>query len=642
LQQIFIKPNTYAVKMIISRKTILLCFGILGLLVGQSCTPKKATPLPNLLTASVLIDSSFTSQLLNERVLVCSKLTEKDLTRKDLKTWIAENQDSVSQKKEAILMGSYRQYPDAWFYAQVVNTDGLSRQLVVDENNRIRCDGIEVFTIKNGAVKKWGSINRLTPFSGYPIPFLTFAIPFNISPKDTLSLLIHTQRYYGKHEVNLGIWSYQTYLGENIYHFLNKLSQVILFTICILVMFILGRIFRFKTMTYLGYFLISLLLIHITSWGFIDALLTFKGIGLSAYNVSVVVVFGANVLVHPFLMEWMKAVPKNEKVFKGISYLLIAISTLAVCCFFTPENVFLTLNDTFFLPQLMTITALAGIIWLFYCSFLALIKSRIYYMLFGFTMAYLPFFLQQFNSILFKNSNFLVEVHHPSFILGVIGLSTISIFLLREQLVTRKKSEENLTKLGEMLEDIRKNEVETIGRNLHDNVGNMLASVLGYLNLKNQNPEVAKNLLHDSINEVRFLSHTLVKQDNQPIVEKLEILTSRFNDFSAITFLFSDFSRGKLNKIEILRQQNLYMIVQEILTNIVKHSNATEANIQTFDNDGQLQITIDDDGIGMDLTAQQEGIGLQNIHKRAKLSAFKITIDSNATGTNYIIEVHEN
>ncbi len=628
--------------MIISRKTILLCFGILGLLVGQSCTPKKAIPLPNLLTASVLIDSSFTSQLLNERVLVCSKLTEKDLTRKDLKTWIAENQDSVSQKKEAILMGSYRQYPDAWFYAQVVNTDGLSRQLVVDENNRIRCDDIEVFTVKDGVVKKWGSINRLTPFSGYPIPFLTFAIPFNIEPKDTLSLLIHTQRYYGRHEVNLGIWSYQTYLGENIYHFLNKLSQVILFTICILVMFILGRIFRFKTMTYLGYFLIGLLLIHITSWGFIDALLTFKGIGLSAYNVSVVVVFGANVLVHPFLMEWMKAVPKNEKVFKGISYLLITISTLAVCCFFTPENVFLTLNDTFFLPQLMTITALAGIIWLFYCSFLALIKSRIYYMLLGFTMAYLPFFLQQFNSIIFKNSNFLVEVHHPSFILGVIGLSTISIFLLREQLVTRKKLEENLFQLKESMESIRKNEVETIGRNLHDNVGNMLASVLGYLNLKDQNPEVVKNLLHDSINEVRFLSHTLVKQDNQPIVEKLEILTSRFNDFSAITFLFSDFSRGKLNKIEILRQQNLYMIVQEILTNIVKHSSATEANIQIFDNDGQLQITIDDDGIGMDLTAQQQGIGLKNIHKRAKISAFKITIDSNATGTNYIIEVHEN
>ena len=377
--------------------------GILGLFVGQSCTPKKATSLPNPLTAAVLIDSSFTTQSLNEQVLVCTKLSEKDLTRKDLKTWIIENKDSVSHKKEAILVGPYRQYPDAWFYTQVVNTHSLNRQLVVDEDNRLRCDGFEVFTIKDGVVKKWGSIHRLTPFSGYPIPFLTFAIPFHIEPKDTLNLLIHTKRYYGKHEVNLGIWSYQTYLGEHIYHFLNKLFQIILFSICILMMFILGGIFRFKTMTYLGYFLLSLLFIHLTSWGFIDALLTFKGIGLSAYNASVFTVFVANVSVHPFLMEWMKAVPKNEKVFKGISYLLVTVSTLATCCFFAPENVFLALNDLFFLPQLMTITVLAGLIWLIYCSFLALIKSKIYYMLLGFTMAFLPFLLQQFNGILFNN-----------------------------------------------------------------------------------------------------------------------------------------------------------------------------------------------------------------------------------------------
>ena len=58
--------------------------------------------MPNPLTASILIDSSFTTQSLNEHVLVCTKLSEKDLTRKDLKTWIIENKDSVSRKKEVI------------------------------------------------------------------------------------------------------------------------------------------------------------------------------------------------------------------------------------------------------------------------------------------------------------------------------------------------------------------------------------------------------------------------------------------------------------------------------------------------------------------------------------------------------------
>ena len=84
------------------------------LCVGQGCTT-NTTIAPALKSPTILIDSRFGSQSLNESVLVCTKLSEKDLARKDLKAWITENKDSINQKKEAILVGSYRQYPDAWF-----------------------------------------------------------------------------------------------------------------------------------------------------------------------------------------------------------------------------------------------------------------------------------------------------------------------------------------------------------------------------------------------------------------------------------------------------------------------------------------------------------------------------------------------
>jgi signal transduction histidine kinase len=619
------------------RKCRLLIVGILWLCICQSCTTKDSNTQSK--SESVRIDSNFTSQSLNEQVLVCSKLNEKDLTRKDLKSWIIENKDSVSQKNAAILTGSYLKYPEVWFYTQIVNTDSLNKQLVVDENNRIRCDGFEVFTIKDGVAKNWGSIDRLTPFSKYPIPFLTYAIPFNIGSKDTLNLLIHTTRRYGKHEVNLSIWSYQTYMGEHIYHFLDKIFQIILFSICTLMMFILGGIFRFKTMTYLGYFLVSLLLIHLSAWGFLDEFLTLKRIGLSADNVSVITPFVANVLVHPFLMEWMKDIPKNKKVFYGISYFLVAISLFAICCFFAPKNIFLILNNLFYLPQLMTITALTGIIWLFYCSFHALFKAKIYYMLFGFAIGYLPFLLQQLNLVFFKNSNFFIQVHHPSFILAAIGLSTISIFLLREQLVTRKKLKENLIQLEETMEGIRKSEVETIGRNLHDQVGNTLASALGYMNMKTLKVDLVQKLIMDAINDIRFLSHNLVKDEDKPLTEKLEALVSRFNDFSTINFQYNDFSNAKINSLEPLNQQNIYMIVQEIMTNIIKHSKATEAYIQIFENEKNIAINIEDDGIGMANLNDNKGIGLKNIQKRVEVSNLKITTDSTPNGTNFIIEI---
>lgn len=622
----------------LSRMLLLWSLGILWLCVGQGCTTNTAIA-PALKSPTILIDSRFGSQSLNESVLVCTKLSEKDLARKDLKAWITENKDSVSQKKEAILVGPYRQYPDAWFYTQVINTDRLSHQLVVDEDNRIRCDGFEVFTVKDGVVKKWGSINRLTPFSGYPIPFLTFAIPFHIEPKDTLNLLIHTKRYYGKHEVNLGIWSYQTFLGEHIYHFLNKIFQIILFSICILMMFILGGIFRFKTMTYLAWYLISLLLIHLTSWGFTDALLTFKGIGLSANNASTFTVFLSAAFIHPFLMEWMKTVPKNEKVFKGISYFLIIINLFGSCCYLIPASVFPQIDAYFFLPQFMLISSLLTIIWLFYCSFLALIKSKIYYMLLGFSMAYLPYFLQQLNGILAKPSNILTQVHHPSFILAAIGLGTISIFLLRAQLVSRKKSEENLTQMQGMLEDIRKNEVETIGRNLHDQVGNTLASALGYLNMKQLQPETLKALIFNAINELRMISHNLVKDDRQLLSDKVSVLTERLNDFAATNFIFDDFSQQKMNTLPMLTQQNLYAVIQELLTNTLKHAQAQEAQVQFFETEGMVRVVVEDDGIGYNTQQVSSGIGLQNIRKRVALMKGQLTIDSTPQGTTTIVNI---
>ncbi len=211
--------------------------------------------------------------------------------------------------------------------------------------------------------------------------------------------------------------------------------------------------------------------------------------------------------------------------------------------------------------------------------------------------------------------------------------------MLRAQLVSRKKSEENLIEVKESMEAIRKTEIEGIGRNLHDNVGNILASALGYMNLKKTITETPQHLVLEAINEIRFLSHNLVKDEDIPLTQKLVSLVSRFNDFSAVLFRFDDFSEGRINRLDKMMQQNIYMIIQEIFTNIIKHAKATEASIQVFEREGNtLQFTIEDDGIGMANFSENKGIGLKNINKRAEISQLKLTIDSSPAGTNFIIE----
>jgi signal transduction histidine kinase len=147
-----------------------------------------------------------------------------------------------------------------------------------------------------------------------------------------------------------------------------------------------------------------------------------------------------------------------------------------------------------------------------------------------------------------------------------------------------------------------------------------------------------KHLIFEAINEIRFLSHNLVKDEDKPLTIKIEALVGQFNDFSKIYFNFGDFSEGKINELDKLKQQNIYMIIQEILTNIIKHSKAKEAYIQIFERDNNLQITIEDDGIGFENYQTTNGIGLRNMNKRAEIANLRLSIDSTAAGTNIIIE----
>ena len=86
---------------------------------------------------------------------------------------------------------------------------------------------------------------------------------------------------------------------------------------------------------------------------------------------------------------------------------------------------------------------------------------------------------------------------------------------------------------------------------------------------------------------------------------------------------------------------NLFRIVQECLTNIIKHSGASEVNITmlTLDN-SRFLISVIDNGRGFNLQKVESGFGLTSIRERSALLNAKIVIDSaEGSGTRVILEV---
>jgi two-component system NarL family sensor kinase len=197
------------------------------------------------------------------------------------------------------------------------------------------------------------------------------------------------------------------------------------------------------------------------------------------------------------------------------------------------------------------------------------------------------------------------------------------------------------TELAKSQYEVQEQTMQTIGADLHDNIGQLLSLTsltLNSIELDNQTKaqqkiDAAIDLTVRSIKEMRLLGKLL--QGDQLVVSGLS---------EAIRHEISWLERsGKYHIIyaqaeEIPAANNpdkdliLFRILQEILNNIIKHASASEITIKLEYQDSTLQLQIADNGVGFnedDLTIERRGMGLQNIRKRAGIIGGEVAIKSN-------------
>ena len=156
---------------------------------------------------------------------------------------------------------------------------------------------------------------------------------------------------------------------------------------------------------------------------------------------------------------------------------------------------------------------------------------------------------------------------------------------------------------------------------LHDNINQIQAAIKIYLdmyaaNRKESALETAKSLLDKSIQEVRNLSHVIA---TPPIFDKgwvacIETLLHQIKMYSTINFIFNHDREEYYipNELKI----NIYRILQEQITNIIKHAKADTTTINLTQTGYLLKFEISDNGVGFDSQKITDGIGLTNIKTR--------------------------
>lgn len=205
---------------------------------------------------------------------------------------------------------------------------------------------------------------------------------------------------------------------------------------------------------------------------------------------------------------------------------------------------------------------------------------------------------------------------------------------LQKKLIEQQKAEQkNIT--AAVLKALESDRA-LLGAELHDNINQILATATLYLEhaktfIDERDELIAKSLdvITRAIVEIRKLSRTLIVSDISEIGLEKAINEMIANIVLVKKIEISLFMEGlPEKKIDENVKITIYRIIQEQLTNILKHAHASSVSIELKKEDNQITLEISDNGIGFNTTLHRKGVGITNINSRVSLYDGEVKIDS--------------
>ncbi len=226
---------------------------------------------------------------------------------------------------------------------------------------------------------------------------------------------------------------------------------------------------------------------------------------------------------------------------------------------------------------------------------------------------------------------------------------------IRYEITRRKMMEEAMKKLPQRIIQAQEKERESISREIHDDLGQSLVvlKMLIQSSLPRGGSGPGRNqqeyqkviaCVDGVIEKTRALAAGLRPSALEVLglSSALEALVEHFSERGGLKIMYKPVSLENLQfRGEII---NLYRIVQEALTNIVRHARAVKAEIVMRRRRGRLLITVKDNGIGLmmgrspEVRMSRSGLGLSTMEERARLLDGTLRIHS-SPGQGTLLEI---
>ena len=203
-----------------------------------------------------------------------------------------------------------------------------------------------------------------------------------------------------------------------------------------------------------------------------------------------------------------------------------------------------------------------------------------------------------------------------------------------------RESENRLHHLSSQLLVAQENERRRIARELHDSIGQSLAATkfilekkLSQLSKGSPPPGVTLEdvipMIQNAIEESRRISMDLWPS----VLDDLGILSAISWFCRQFGMVYSSISIEKQldireDEVPVPLKVVIYRVLQETLNNIAKHSEAEQVYISLWKQDGKIELTIEDNGIGFDPETSRKGLGLVSMKERVEFSGGMLAIES--------------
>lgn len=242
----------------------------------------------------------------------------------------------------------------------------------------------------------------------------------------------------------------------------------------------------------------------------------------------------------------------------------------------------------------------------------------------------------------------LIAIGSIGMLLLAIAIVLFMVFyqkkMIQEQVKRQQLELEYQSRMMQATLESQESERRKLAADLHDSIGGMLSAIrMGISTLGRSLPnqvsiDQTKKMLDDTISTVRQISRDLMPStlDKFGLAQALKELCERIQDTSLMSINF--YEQGEVPMMQKSEELMIFRIVQELMNNAIKHSQASQINV-ILDSHRDFYLSVEDDGIGFSIDEQRtdktlgKGLGLYSIENRANQLGARLEFDRRDKGS---------